>query len=387
MAAVNGPARCADCGSRPPPRATDGGPPFAWCTSCTSLRLRQHAEALAQRLLPGGHWEGHLWRAGASDGSAGASLAFYLAGRKRGHWRDFAGSEAGDLLDLIAVSPHTGCGGDKRRALRWAHEFLRAPTPAPLAGPAMRPVRQPTPEQTHKYIRGIWHEAQPLAPDDLGWRYFLARGIDLARLPPIPTLRIHPGLRHQEAKRTFPAMLAVIVGPDGAPFAGILRTFLTVSNDGGVVKAPVEKPKMCLGSCAGGCIPLTRGASGRSWRDPEPGGLVAIGEGLEDSLSIAAALPALRVVCAVSLSNMRWMRLPAAIGEVALIGQNDPANSKATKLFKRVRGRFEQLGKRVQVLRPGNPEVKDVNDLARRLYSRSSAAADGADRDHVGPDA
>jgi hypothetical protein len=361
---MNGPAQCADCGSRPPPRPTDGGPPFAWCMTCTASRLRQHGEALAQRLLPNGHWESHWWRAGSTAGEAGQSLAVDLGGgKKRGRWYDYSAGEGGDLLDLIRLSQ---CGGDQVKALRWAQAYLRAPAPASAPGPAGARPRQATPEDTRAYIARIWREARPLAPGDLVWRYFAARGIDLARLPPIPSLRIHPGLWHRQAQRSFPALLAVIAGPDGDRIAGVHRTWLAVK-DGIVDKAPVERVKLSLGFYAGGCIPLTRGSSGRSWRDPQPGELVAIGEGIEDTLSIAAAKPAWRCAAGVSLSNMLSMKLPAAIGEVVLIGQNDRPGSKAALLLPRVAAHFQQLGKKVQVRRPRDREVKDVNDLARRL--------------------
>jgi hypothetical protein len=373
---VSGPV-CADCGRRPPPAATDGGPAFGLCMSCVASRLRQHAEALATRLLPGGHWEGRLWRAGSTAGENGQSLAVDCgSGPRRGQWVDYAGAEHGDLLDLIAASPHSGCGDDRLRAMRWASDFLRAPAPAPSTAAAPR-GRQQTPEDIRAYIAQIWREARPLAPGDDVWRYLAGRGIDLSRLPAIPSLRIHPRLRHP-SKRAFPAMVAAIVSPDGARIAAIHRTWLAVEN-GAVVKAPVEPTKMSLGACLGGCIPLTRGASGRSWRDPEPGELAAVGEGLEDSLSIAAAKPAWRVVCGVSLSNMLGMILPAAIAEVILIGQNDAADSKAARLLPRVAQHFQAMGKKVQILRPRDPAVKDVNDLTQRLRWHLGAGPAGSD--------
>jgi hypothetical protein len=368
MAAV---VRCLACRQNFPPAPTDGGPLFSFCMSCTSDRLSEHAAAVAMRLLPNGHWQGHLWRAGSTAGEEGQSLAVECSGKGRGHWTDYAGAERGDLLDLVALSPHSGCNGDRLRALRWAHDFLRAPPPPPSTAAVAARRRQPTTEEIRAAVARIWREARPLASGDEVWRYLAGRGIDLARLPALPSLRAHPGLRHP-SKRVFPAMIAAVASPDGARIAAIHRTWLAVE-DGRVVKAPVEPAKMSLGDCHGGCIPLTRGASGRLWRDPEPGELVAVGEGLEDSLSIAVAKPAWRVVCGVSLSNMLGMVLPAAIAQVILIGQNDADGSKAAQLLPRVARHFQAMRKEVQILRPRDRGTKDVNELTQRLRRRLGA--------------
>jgi hypothetical protein len=343
--------------------------------TCTNSRLIQYVDVLGRRLLPGGHWVSHWWRAGSTAGEPGQSLGLDCGrGPKRGEWRDFAaGDEHGDLLDLIAVAAVTGCNGDKAKAMRWAHDFLHAPPPPSTQPPGARP-RERTSEDTAGYLRDIWREARPLAQGDLVWRYLGGRGVDLACLPALPMLRAHPGLWHSAARRRFPAMLAAMAGADGARIPALHRTWLAVK--GGVVgKAPVELPKMTLGHYHAGCIPLARGATGRPWRDPAPGELVAIGEGIEDSLSIAVARPAWRVACGVSLSNMLGMALPAAIGEVVIVAQNDEAGSKAALLLPRVARHFQRLGKTVQILRPRDPAVKDVNDLTQRLRRHLAVGA------------
>jgi hypothetical protein len=373
--AMNGPVRCADCG-RLLPAPTDGGAPFAWCMTCTASRLREHGEVLAQRLLPSpnGHWAaGRLWRCGDSSGREGDSLAVYLDhSEKHGRWRDYAtADEHGDLLDLIQISPHTGCHGDKIRALRWAHEFLRAPTPAPAVGAksgARR--RERTPEEKRIKALQRWHEASPLAPDDLAWRYLAERReIDLSRLPELPVLRFHPALWNEEAQRPFPALVAAVVGPNGR-FITIHRIWL-LEQRGIVDKAPVEKPKKAYGPYAGGCIPLTRGASGRPWLDPAPGERLGLTEGVENGLIVAQERPAWRCAAAVSVGNIRGMHVPAAIAEIMLVADNDEPGSEAAKALEQGVQYFrEELGKKVKVLRPRNRAIKDVNDLARWLRAR-----------------
>ena len=66
--------------------------------------LAERINALVCDLLPGGHREGHEWRAGDVTGSPGHSLGVHLHGQKQGIWSDFATGEAGDALDLVRAS-------------------------------------------------------------------------------------------------------------------------------------------------------------------------------------------------------------------------------------------------------------------------------------------
>ncbi len=68
-----------------------------------SKRLAERAEAVAEYLLPTGKRVGSEWKTGSVDGDAGRSLGIHLSGDKAGVWKDFASSEAGDLLDLWSV--------------------------------------------------------------------------------------------------------------------------------------------------------------------------------------------------------------------------------------------------------------------------------------------
>jgi hypothetical protein len=376
---MNGPPCCALCGRHPPPVG------FAWCMRCTNDRLKQHAEALVERLLPNGQRRGRYWEVGSVAGEPGNSLKVDLGlGRDRGRWRDWASVERGDLLDLIRI---VVCGGNNLAAMGYAADILRAPPPAPPGAAARARRRERTPEESARDALKIWRAARPLQRGDLVWRYFLdARGIDLALLPRIPSLRFHRALWHSEAKRTFPGMVAAIITPDGAP--AIHRAWLLVQN-GVVDKAPVYPPRMALGEYAGGFIPLVRGSTGRPWHNPEPGECLGISEGVEDGLSAVLEQPwrrdglsgflarPWRIVAAVSLSNMLSMLLPAAIAEVILLEQNDPPGSKAAKTLEAVERYFQRSGKEVQRLLPANPAVKDLNDVLRQHLRRRLAGTKG----------
>jgi hypothetical protein len=342
------------------------------CATCCRKALTDRLEHLCSELLPGGRREGRWWRVGSIAGEPGTSMVVELAGRWRGRWTEYAAAdESGDALDLVRLSPATGCNGDLDRAMRWACAWLHQPL-RPLP-PELRRVNHqppPTPEQTRAYMREIWRASRPLR-GTLGWRYLVeTRGIvGLAALGPLPALRFHPRLWNAQLRAELPALVAAIASAEGR-FVALHRTFLIVRN-GQVIKAPIAKAdggaKRSIGYYRGGCIPLWPGKSGRSWRDPEPGEPLGISEGIEDGLTLATNKPALRVVAGVSLANLVAMELPANIGDVTIAVQNDKPGSRAAQTLDRAIEHFRRdLGRRVFKLRP--PErVKDLNDLQREM--------------------
>lgn len=96
-----------------------------------SGRLARQAEAVAQRLLPGGRRDGREWVAGDVHGGEGKSLKVCLTGDKAGVWKDFATGESGDLLDLWAASG----GMSIADALAKARSYLGVEAPAFLGSP------------------------------------------------------------------------------------------------------------------------------------------------------------------------------------------------------------------------------------------------------------
>jgi hypothetical protein len=352
------------------------------CASCLNKALTDRLEHLCAELLPGGCREGPLWRCGDLSGAAGGSMVVNLTGRRRGHWHDFNSADGerrhGDTLDLVRLSDVAGCDGDLDRAVRWSCVWLHQPL-RPLPPELRKRSRPPPPpEETEAYLREIWRRARPLTRDTMAWQYLVETRsiVGLQALGPLPALRYHPRLWNAQLRAELPALVAAIADADGK-FAALHRTFLMKRN-GAVIKAPVPDelggPKRTLGGYAGGCIPLWPGKSGRSWRDPEPGELVGISEGIEDGLTLAANRPALRVVAAVSVSNMISMTLPAGIGDVLIAMQNDKLDSEAARTLRRAVKHFRNdLRRRVFLLHP--PErVKDLNDLQREMVGGKADA-------------
>ena len=124
-----------------------------------------------------------------------------------------------------------------------------------------------------------------------------------------------------------------------------------------MVKAPLAAPKRSRGSYTpGGMIRLWRGGSGRAWDDAGGDETLAIAEGIEDALTVAQAWPHWRVGCGVSLSAMLTIAVPAAIGRLVLVADNDPPFARATAL-----------------LRPP-PAIKDINQLIQLGYGIGTAS-------------
>jgi hypothetical protein len=328
--------------------------------------LASRADLLARELLPGGHREGTEWRAGSLAGEAGQSLGVRIAGARKGVWADFGGSEKGDALDLVAAVLFRG---DKRAALDWSRRWLGlGDGPVPVeqrrAAPAVRQAAGLDDETTARqkaarrlFLSGVERLAGTPVAD-----YLDARGIDLAALGRQPrALRFHPSLPNKEACATFPAMLAAVNAANGEHVA-THRTWLNLAADGRWRKAPLKHPKMSLGTVAGGCIPLWRGASGKPLAKALPGETVVIGEGIETGLSVALACPELRVLSAVSLSNMGGLTLPAAVTTVILAADRDDGNEVAAAALGRAAAAYQAQGRVVRIARPP-AGFGDFNDL------------------------
>jgi len=371
--------------------------------------LADRAEDVCRRLLPAGRREGKDWvDARRAKGGLGDSLKVCLNGPKAGvfcHW-GVAGRPAGDMIDLVA---YLVTAGDKGQAARWARAFLgyddkvdpRTLETRRRQAAAKRKASQRSAEAEAKKVAGraqkLFIEAQADLIGTPAASYLMGRGIDLRRLDrPVRSLRFHGALKTVDGERTItaPGLVAAIAAADGS-FAGVHRTFLMPRADGSWVKRPLGRDgadsKKSYGRYAGGCIRLWNGEhadpatgevrAGPRWRELdraiEPhaqkhGGIPVdhplrrclISEGIEDGLTAVLARPELRVLVAVSLSNMGAMALPPGIAEVILLRQNDD-KAQALAAFDRAIDHFQRLGVNVR-LAPPPAGVKDINDMVRK---------------------
>jgi hypothetical protein len=332
--------------------------------------LAGQAPALVAELLPAGKRESGEWRVGSLAGEPGRSLAVHLYGGRAGVWSDFASGDAGDGLDLVAAVLY---GKDKRAALIWARRWLGlgdgpAPAPQRQAPPPARPDEADAEAEARRgAARRMFLAAQPALAGTPAAAYLAARSIDLAELGRQPrSLRYASELWNRETGRHLPALVAAVTDATGAHVA-THRTWLAQDAAGVWRKAPLRDPKMSLGSFAGGCIRLWRGASRKPLAQAPEGETVVLGEGIETCLSVVIAAPELRVLCAVSLSNLARVVLPPAVRTVVLAKDNDVDNPGAALALQRAVDHFASEGRVVKIAVP--PCGKDFNDTLQQAES------------------
>lgn len=334
-------------------------------------RLADRIEDLAANLLPLGRREGQHWvEARTAKGGLGDSLKVELGGIRRGRFAHYAAGEVGDALDLIA---YVRFGGDKKAAWSWALDWLGIERGKPLPAP-VRPVvdrraadQEAAAEKAKKRGRAmaIWREAHEQLRDTPAALYLAGRGLDLTQLGRQPrSLRFHGGLFHAETQQRHPALVALVMRPDGKPIS-LHRTWLQPDGRGGWIKLQgVEWPKKSYGALAGGFVPLWRGG-GPSWTKMAAGTSVIVSEGIEDGLSAAIADPRRRVACGVSLGNIAEIRWPEAVSEIVLLAQHD-THATPLKLRDKAIAAVVRQGIRMLLAFPDPALGKDSNDVLQK---------------------
>lgn len=289
--------------------------------------------ALCQRWLPRGRRSGNWWSASNPtrtdrNPSLGVSL-------QTGHWTDYGTGERGDLIGLYA---HLHNLGQYEAALRLAEEVGAAPLPDPRKTPAATKAAEDRARRNGELALQIWRESQPAA-GTLVEGYLRARGITI---PVPPSIRFHSALRHSPSGELLPAMVAAVQGPDRRVLA-VHRTYLKPDGAG---KAMVEKPKLMLGPCAGGCV-----------RFGPAQDEVHVAEGLETALAAQQAT-GLPTWAALSTSGLRSLLLPPEVHSVVILADGDAPGLAAADDAAR---RWIREGRRVRIAKP--PSGRDMADL------------------------
>ena len=207
-----------------------------------------------------------------------------------------------------------------------------------------------TDAQRSRAALAIWQSATP-AGGTQAQNYLVSRGL---HLPPPPTLRFHPGLKHPSGG-IWPGMVALVTRGFGDTPLAIHRTFLTRDGAG---KAPVDPQKMMLGPCRGGAVRLAN-----------PSDVLLVGEGIETSLAamLATGHPAW---AALSTSGLRALDLPNDVRDVIVLADGDEAGEAAAR---DCAWRWKREGRRVRIARPA--QGLDFNDLLVRHAPRIEDSA------------
>lgn len=334
-------------------------------------RLVDRLDELVAYLFPNAVADGDEWRMGDIHGAPGRSLAIVRRGRKAGWWVDWAepDSSKGDVLTLVAAG---ACHGDLGEAVHWAkrwtgletmdpEERRRIERQAESQRAKSRQTQATEAEDKRRRAHGHYLAARPIAGSP-GERYLAGRAIRLDALArPANALRFHPSLWNTEANARLPAMVAAVSGP-GHHFLTIHRTWLAIE-PGRVGKARLAKVKQVYGPSKGGYIPIQRGASGRPAKLMPAGEWIAVTEGIEDALSVALAMPELRVWAALDLDHVADLPVPDQAGGLFWHRHRDGAAASADA--DRVRAKL--LARGIAVADVWAPDgAKDMNEWLMR---------------------
>ena len=350
-------------------------------------RLRDNAAAIGRQCLPGAREEGGYLKAGDVMGTPGDSLVLYLKGAKAGTWRDYAGTDSGDMLDLIEKSQ--GCAG-KGAAVAVAKDWLGIRDEWTGARPAtisdaeraaraeslrrMKESRQQQQLQEREAkIRGA--RALYLHADARGISgtpaeaYLTGRGLRAEKWP--NALRFHPEVYNKEIRTKAPAMLAPIYLADGSHMA-THRIWLQPCRRRGWTKLDCNDAKKVLGPYWGGFVPINKGASGKPMAKM-PDEPVYVTEGIEDALVVRMAKPEARIVCAITLGNIGAIVLPEAARRLVIVADRDDKQSAIDALERSI-AQQQARGLDVRLVMPP-VGFKDLNDWLLGKSKQGGAAA------------
>jgi hypothetical protein len=173
-----------------------------------------------------------------------------------------------------------------------------------------------------------------------------------------------------ETQSKIPAMIAAVVNLEGRHIA-THRTFLRADGKG---KATVLEAKKAIGKYRGGFIPLWKGEHDCAMGDLPPGTPIYVSEGIEDGLSVALADRSLRVIAAISLSNLGALELPPTC-PIYILGQRDE-KMQAIESFSAAVAKLQEKGHQVFLIYPPQG-VKDYNELLTSDGSRQAGGTHG----------
>ena len=354
--------------------------------------LQDDVVRLVRELVPGGKSAGNNYSARSPvrhDRKPG-SFVVWIGGNAKGCFKDYADDNVkGDILGLICL-----CKGlDKKEALAWAEDWLGWKTMSKAQRASfMREVKKRQASQRQEdaaamrrmvdRARRTWSTTLPIE-GTLGEAYFAFRGVPLDQIKNrVPFCRFLADVEYWyeaeyayeggKKRKTrpgprFPAIVSAMRNIDGE-LQALHYTFIAPDGQG---KAPVKDPtkaKLMFPRTSGAAIWLTRGGGNMDPNTMAKAGKFApviVGEGIEDGLSAALAIPEARVLAAGSLPNLLHIPLHKAFGSFVLLKDNDWGKPQAQDLFDKCVDRLKRAGFPVQVV--SSSEGKDFNDLLRGM--------------------
>ena len=317
--------------------------------SAIARDLAGQAERLCRRYLSNGRREGNYWLVGDVRNTPGRSLYVRLretpdGSGRAGKWTDAQSGEHGDLLDIVRASTP---GGTLAEALAEARDFLSLPDTSASRG---RERDCKVPRGSPDAARRLLAICRPIIGTPV--EIYLA-GRAIPRMLGLEALRFHPRCWYRRSQddrgdvpSAMPAMIAAVTDIAGN-VTGAHRTWLSPD---GSDKAPVADPRRAMGHLLGNGVRFGGAAP-----------IMAAGEGIESTLSLRAALPALPAIAALSSAHLAALAFPPMLRRLYVAREADPAGRKAFARLARRAGRYG-----IDV-RPLDSELGDLNADLRTI--------------------
>src|SRR5262245_38159864 len=261
----------------------------------------------------------------------------------------------------VLVRCHAGC--DQGRVIAvlrarglWEKDSRRRFTrPAPRAAANDRPDRDDA--KRSEVALAIWHEARP-AVGTIVESYLRSRGILLDAWPAV--LRFHPACPRPRSevdnvRPPLPAMVAMVEHAQRGP-AAVHATYLRPDGSG-KADIPKKQQKASFGPIKGDAVRIGI---------PRAGEWLAVGEGTETTLSVAAAC-AMPGWAALSAAGIRSLVLPRETTHV-IICAGPEATGGGRRAARDAAAPLVAEGRRVKLALPPGAGI-DFNDIfARRCF-------------------
>lgn len=302
------------------------------------------------------------------------SFRICIRGAKQGTWKEFSGNDVGgDALQLIDYCLFGNA--NKAEAIKWAKSFLKIDTG--ISAVKLKKIKQDAEARkiavakedaekranNIKFAQRIFFSADQNIKGTPVENYLQNRKIDFADLGRIPAvLRYAPKCWYSANEPECPAMVAAVYSPENQ-FCAIHRTYLKLDN--GIY---VKKDKKVLGEFASGAIRIWRGDTKASISklvsgsvpQTENSSTLILTEGIEDALSVAVACPEFRIWAAISVGNMKNIKIPKCIDTVIIAADNDAPDSPAYHAVETAAEELQRQGCLVKIAR--SLVGKDFND-------------------------
>jgi|GEM_PF-4817236 len=341
--------------------------PKLWDAAAIERMLVDQAETIVTKLLGDPKKrDGSAWRYGKNKGS----LIVTMQGEKRGLWHDFQADKGGNLINLIQDQQNLSF----KQALDYAAHFLglspemsanlkiNAGDKQVIKNEPKSLAKPPLTEQQLKmqrYARQL--EAQSLsAKGSIVERYLREHRKITTDLP--DGIRFHPRVWDSNSKKAYPAM--VVIAKDEKDITqSVQATYLDPLTAN---KAQIEQQKRTYGSVRGAAVKINNSFNtDLNKQSKKP--LVALAEGIETALSVAAARPDLEVYATLGVSNFANFPLGEGdnrIRQLLICADNDGETSDSQKLVDRIANKL--LDKKVDVI-VAKPQKagQDFNDVLK----------------------